>query len=246
MLQQFANLEDLSRAAADVFCHIARHAIDARGVCTVALSAGTTPRHLYRMLSGQPYRSLIGWAEVEFFWTDERAVPPTDNASNFKLVNELLIEPLGVSDGRVHRIAAEQPDLDSVARAYEDEIARVFNAQRSKVPPRFDFMLLGLGADGHTASMFPKTPAARETTRWVAEGRAPTTPVRRMTMTMPLVNQSRHITVLVAGAEKAEALAGVVRGPRDPDQLPAQLLQPVSGELLWLVDQAASALLERP
>ena len=181
----------------------------------VALSGGSTPRRLYELLAREPFRRQIPWASVEFFWGDERTVPPDHPDSNFRMANEVLLAPLGISPARIHRIEAERPDRDAAARAYETELARVLGE-----PPRLDLVLLGLGADGHTASIFPQTPAVRERVRWVVAHHVPALGADRITLTAPIINQAACVVFLVAGAEKATTAARVLHGPPEPDLLP--------------------------
>lgn len=236
------SVDDLARAGAAEFLECARDAEQARGRFVVALSGGSTPRRLYKFLAREPFRRQIPWASVEFFWGDERTVPPDhpDLESNFRMAKEVLLAPLGISPERIHRIEAERPDRDAAARAYETELARVLGE-----PPRLDLILLGLGADGHTASIFPQTLAVRERVRWVVAHHVPALGADRITLTPPIINRAACVVFLVAGAEKATAVARVLHGPREPDLLPAQLIAPEHGRLLWLLEREAARLLQR-
>ena len=234
------SVDNLARAGAAEFLECARDAEQARGRFVVALSGGSTPRRLYELLAREPFRRQIPWASVEFFWGDERTVPPDHPDSNFRMAKEVLLAPLGISPARIHRIEAERPDRDAAARAYETELARVLGE-----PPRLDLVLLGLGADGHTASIFPQTPAVRERVRWVVAHHVPALGADRITLTAPIINQAACVVFLVAGAEKATAVARVLHGPREPDLLPAQLIAPEHGRLLWLLEREAARLLQR-
>jgi 6-phosphogluconolactonase len=178
---------------------------------------------------------------VEFFWGDERAVPPDHRDSNYGMAREVLLDPLAIARERIHRIEAEQDDLDKAALAYETEIARVFRISPGDPPPAFDLVLLGMGKDGHTASLFTGTDAGVEPRRWVVVNDAPMASGKRVTMTPRILNAARHVLFLVAGAEKAETLARVLTGVRDPRHLPSQSIQPTSGTLMWFVDRAAAA-----
>jgi len=241
-LRQFLDLEELSHAAAGEFCRIGRDAVAARGRCAVVLSGGSTPRRLYELLALE-YRTQLDWTCVEFFWGDERAVPPDHKASNFGMVRDALLEPLAISRDDVHRIAGERTDLDAAARDYEADIALALGAPRDGQPPAFDVVLLGMGADGHTASLFPGSRAIDEVERWVVMQHGPPPGPDRVTMTPTILNAARHVLFLVAGSEKAEILARVLEGPHDPRRLPAQAIQPASGTVTWFVDRAAAACL---
>ena len=166
-IRLFADLEELSEAAAGEFCSIACQAIAERGRAVVTLSGGSTPRRLYELLATGRYRQRVAWDRVEFFWGDERAVPPDDSDSNYRMARQVLLEPLAIPAAHIHRIEGERNDLDAAALAYEREIARVFGVLPDGPPPAFDLVLLGMGTDGHTASLFPGTDAAGEASRWV-------------------------------------------------------------------------------
>ena len=241
MIRRFSNVEELSQAAAEEFCRIACDAIAARGRCTVVLAGGSSPRRLYELLGAESYRRQLEWDRVDFFWGDERAVPPDHQDSNFRMAREALLEPLAISQAHIHRIEAERDDRDAAARDYEDKIARVFGVPEGGAPPAFDLVLLGMGADGHTASLFPNTEALGETRRWVVSHHVPALATNRTTMTPRILNAARYLLFLVAGGDKADALARVLEGPRDPRRLPSQTIQPTSGVLMWFVDGTAAA-----
>lgn len=240
-VKRLADAEAVSRAAARGFVDLAVEALRRRGRFCVALSGGSTPRRMYGLLAHAPLRDKVDWTRVEFFWGDERAVPPDHPDSNYGLAGAALLGPLGVSPARIHRIEAERADLDAAARDYQGEIARVFGVDPAGSPPAFDLMLLGLGADGHTASLFPYSEALPERRRWVVSQSLPKLRSRRITLTPAIINQARAIRMLVAGADKAAALKAVLEGPADPERLPAQLVAPSAGSLVWLVDEAAAA-----
>jgi 6-phosphogluconolactonase len=232
--------EGVARAAAADFADLAREAVRARGRFTVALSGGSTPERLYQLLVEAPHRDRVPWSEVEFFWGDERGVPPDHPDSNYGLAAAGLLRKVPAAPERIHRIRGEGPDLDGAAQEYEAEIARVFGVPPGGPPPRFDLILLGMGSDGHTASLFPYSPALGEGSRWVVSHRVPGLAAERVTMTAPLLNAGWEIRVLVTGEDKASALRAVLKGPRDPDRLPAQLIAPGTGRVIWLVDEAAA------
>ncbi len=243
MIRQFADSSELFHAAAEQVCRIGLLSLETTGRFSLVLSGGSTPRGLYELLAQHPYRSQLDWKKVEFFWGDERAVPPDDPQSNYRMAREALLDRLNVLPEHVHRIRAEEPDLDKAAAHYEEEVERVLG----RVPgvgrraPHFNLFLLGVGQDGHTASLFPHTAALNETERWVVADDVAKLSAKRITMTPPLINKAHFITFLVSGSHKADVLAQVLQGPRDPQRYPAQLIHPLTGEVTWFVDRAASA-----
>jgi 6-phosphogluconolactonase len=236
----FADVESLDEAAAHEFVHCAREAVTARGRFTVALSGGSTPRRLYQLLAAEPFRTQVDWGRVEIFWGDERCVPPDHADSNYRMAREAMLSHLPIPDEHIHRLQGERADRDAAARDYEAVLARVFGARVGDEPPALDLNLLGMGTNGHTASLFPYTKALDEMTRWVVANFVPELHTDRLTMTRPMLNHSRQVLFLVAGADKAEPLAEVLTGPLDPKRLPAQLIQP-AGQLIWFVERAAAA-----
>jgi 6-phosphogluconolactonase len=233
--------EALSRAVAREFVELCRHAVDAQGRFILALAGGATPRRVYELLADQEYRRQVDWRRVEFFWGDERAVPPEHPDSNYGMAQAACLGKLNLRLEQVHRIQAEQLDRDGAARDYEREIARVVGGSPESAPPAFDLILLGMGADGHTASLFPYTEALREERRHVVRNYVPKLQAERITLTFPIINRAREIRVIVTGAEKAAVLRDVLEGPRDPERLPSQRLAPVTGRLTWLVDRTAAS-----
>ncbi|HWQ69019.1 MAG TPA: 6-phosphogluconolactonase [Patescibacteria group bacterium] len=220
---------------------IAEEAVARCGRFTVALAGGSTPKRLYSLLAAEPYCTRLSWREIHLFWGDERAVPAEHPDSNFGMARATLLSRVPIPLDRIHRMQAERADLDAAANEYEAEIARTFAAQSPGEPPAFDLVLLGLGTDGHTASLFPYTRALRETRRWVAPNYIPELKAHRLTLTASILNRAILILFLVSGVEKAAALQAVLEGPLDPERLPAQLIRPVAGRLVWLVDQAAAS-----
>jgi len=243
MVRRFATLEELSRAAAEEVCAVSRTAVQDRGRFVWALAGGSTPRRLYELVAELPRHDRIDWQRVEVFFGDERGVPPDHPESNLRLAKESLLDRVGLPPSCVHRIRGEEPDLQAEARRYQEEMAQVFGISSTQAPPALDLIVLGMGSDGHTASLFPGWPALDEEHRWFVASESPTTPSRRVTATLPLLNAARNVFFLVAGADKAVALHQVLGGPRDPRRLPAQLVVPV-GRLVWFVDQAAAAALD--
>jgi 6-phosphogluconolactonase len=244
LLRCFADVETLSHAAAMEFAQRAMEATAARHF-TVALSGGHTPKRLYELLAAAPYRLQVDWSRVEVFWGDERPVPADDPQSNYRMANAALLQHVPISAKQVHRMPAERPDRDVAAAEYEAEIARVFGVPAMGSPPAFDLILLGMGPDAHTASLFPETAALKEAKRWVLPNYVPKMNTYRMTFSVPLINQARCVFFLVAGADKAVPLGEVLEGPRDPERLPSQLIQPVHGPAMWFVDVAAAAQLQQ-
>ncbi len=236
-----ADAEAVSRAAAEEIVRCARKAVASRGRFILVLSGGSTPRRLYGLLAEPPFRKEVDWEHAEVFWGDERAVPPEHRDSNFGMAQSVLLARVPIPAERVHRIEAERKDLDAAAREYEAEIARTFAVPPGGEPPPFDLILLGLGPDGHTASLFPHTEAVRETRRWLVRNYVPKFNADRLTLTVPIINRAATILFLVAGVDKAAGLQAVLEGPPEPERFPAQLIRPTSGRLVWLVDEAAAS-----
>jgi 6-phosphogluconolactonase len=241
ILRDFADAEQLGQAAAEALVRVAATTIAAQGRFTWVLTGGHTPKRLYELLAAAPFKERIPWDKVEFFWGDERAVPPEHAESNFRLAHEALLNKLRLKEAQIHRMVAERADLENAAWDYQTEIARVFGIDPEGEPPSFDLILLGMGADGHTASLFPHTEAAKEETRWVTSNYVPKLDRFRMTFTARIINRAARVWFLVAGENKADALAQVLQGPGDPLRLPSQLVQPQEGELVWFIDAAAAA-----
>ena len=224
--------------AANRIVRLAHESIAAQGRFTIALSGGSTPRALYVLLASKEYRARIEWDRALVFWSDERCVPPHDADSNYHLAHETLLSKVPVPSGSVHRVMGEA-DPEHAAMLYEQIIRR--EVPSADDIPAFDLILLGMGLDGHTASLFPGTMALRETHRLVAANYVPQLNAHRITFTMPLVNAAANAMFLVAGGDKADALRAVLEGEFQPDALPAQMVRPGSGQLAWLIDRAAGA-----
>jgi 6-phosphogluconolactonase len=223
--------------AADLLVDLATKAIAERGRFTIALSGGNTPRPIYARLAAAEYVDRMEWRKVHVFFGDERCVPPDDTRSNYRMAREALLDQVPLPPEQVHRIQGEI-DPDQAALRYEQELRDLF---RTSMFPAFDLIYLGLGDNGHTASLFPGTAALREQTHWVVPQYVEVMMTWRVTFTVSLINAARHIAFLVAGAGKAEPLWRVLEGPYQPDVLPAQLIEPVSGQVHWLMDAAAAA-----
>ncbi len=239
-LQIFADLETLSHAVARQFAAIATQAVAAHRRFSVVLSGGGTPQTLYRLLAQQPYRDQLPWAQTHVFWGDERCVAPDHAQSNYYQARVALLNHVAILPNHIYRVQSELEPA-SAASDYAGQL-QIF-AARGQAWPRFDLVLLGMGNDGHTASLFPGPIAPAEQT---APTLAVTTayqgrPAKRVTLTPLVFNAARHIFFLATGASKAAALAAVLYGPHDPEQWPAQRIQPTQGSLIWFVDQAAAA-----
>ena len=235
-VQVFDDAEAVARGAAERFVELGQAAIDARGCFSVGLAGGSTPKRAYELLASEAYREQLNWSKVHIFFGDERCVPPDHSESNYRMANEALISRVSIPPPNVHRINGLG---DAVANAslYEDELRTFFN---SASWPRFDLVLLGMGDDGHTASLFPGTKALVEPRAWVVANWVEKFGAFRITLTAPAINHAANIAFLVTGATKAERLLEVLRGALDPEKLPSQLIQPLDGSLVWLVDKAAA------
>jgi 6-phosphogluconolactonase len=231
-----ADASELSRTAAAEFEHVARNAVQARDRFTVSLSGGSTPRGLYSRLA-QSSRNLP-WDKSYFFWGDERHVPPDDKDSNYRMVRETLLSQAPIPPDHVFRVHAETPDAARVAEEYERTIREFFVLKTGELP-RFDLVLLGLGPDGHTASLFPGSAALHEGSRLVVANWVEKFGHYRLTFTAPVINNAAEVMFLVSGAEKAPALQAVLYSDASAEEFPAKLIQPRNGRLIWLVDRAA-------
>jgi len=235
----------LYRAAADEFARLAQQASEAKGWFSVALAGGSTPKGLYALLANDvSLRGAIAWEQMHVFWGDERPVPPDHVDSNYRMAAAALLSKVPIPPQNVHRIHGEEPDPQAAARAYERDLRRFFAVPRGAFP-RFDLVLLGLGSDAHTASLFPGTAALDERERLTVANRVDKLDTTRITLTVPVLNNARRVVFLVSGADKAAALKTVVEGPYAPNDAPAQLINPNAGHVIWMVDRAAAQLLRR-
>jgi 6-phosphogluconolactonase len=242
-LQLVANAEALHRVAAERFVRHARAAVQASGRFTVALSGGSTPKAMYALLAlDQAMRREVPWSNVHFFWSDERHVPPDHPDSNYGMVRAQLLSKVPVPEVNVRRILGEHNDAAVIAQQYERTLQGFFHLSPSQLP-RFDLVLLGLGEDGHTASLFPGTTALHEKQRLVAANWVGRLHTHRITLTLPVFNNAACVIFLVAGEDKATALRAVLEEVPEPECLPAQRIRPRDGELVWLVDRPAARLL---
>ncbi len=244
-IQVVENAPALFRAAAEEFVRLAEESVRARGVFTVALSGGSTPKGLYALLaSDAPLGARVPWDKVHFFFGDERHVPPDHPDNNYRMAYESLLSKVPAPPWNTHRHATELKDAEQAA-AYSEQILRDFFRIRPGEIPRFDLILLGMGPDGHTASLFPGSDAVRERARLVAAPWVEKFKTHRVTLTPPVFNNAAAVIFLVSGADKAETLREVLEGDFQPDRLPAQIVRPESGTLLWLVDRPAGRLLKQ-
>lgn len=238
------DIDETVRIAAGQFTALARKiASDSKSV-NVALSGGGTPRRLFQMLAAEPFIGLVPWELIQFFWGDERNVPPGDPENNYSMARELLLSRVPVLSANIHRI----PTGDGTAIEAADLYQRTL---REKLPlchglPRIDYNLLGLGTNGHTASLFPRRPSIHERLRLVIADHVEEVNSWRVSLTAPVLNNAAQITFLVTGEEKADVVKLVIEGPRDSEATPAQLIAPTDGSLTWILDSAAARQLTRP
>lgn len=243
---------DLARAAAEFFTATVESAVATRRRARVAVSGGSTPRALFAALADPalPYCARIPWEALDLYWVDERCVPPTDPDSNYRMTRETLLDPLAknllalgraLPTAQIHRIEAELDPAVAAAR-YESELRNSFRLEGAETP-RFDLIALGLGPDGHTASIFPATEAIYNLTDLVTANLVPQKSTTRITLTWPVINQASRVFFLIAGTDKAATVHTVFSGPRAPDLYPAQLIRPANGILTLLLDRAAAAAL---
>jgi 6-phosphogluconolactonase len=234
----------LYREAAAEVARIAAEAVASSGAFSVALSGGSTPRGLYELLAGDPvFLRAVPWDKTHVFFGDERHVPPEDSESNYGMVRETLLSKVPVPPAQVHRIAGELPDTNRAAAEYGETLTAHFQLSPGEFP-RFDFALLGLGPEGHTASLFPGTPALEETSRLAVSTWVDKLHAHRITLTAPVFNAAANVAFLVAGKDKALVLKAVLEGPALIRLLPAQLIRPASGRLIFFADAEAAGRLD--
>jgi len=233
----------LARRAAQYFVEMVGEAVAGRGRARIAISGGSTPKATFELLAdqNQPWRNRMPWDSLELFWVDERCVPPEDAESNYRMTREALLDQVPLRPEQIHRIEGEL-EPEAAAIRYESELRGSFHLEGAD-SPRFDLVALGMGPDGHTASLFPHTVALHERTRLVTANHVPQKDVWRITLTWPVIDHASSVFFLIAGADKAKILNEVLTGPRDPERLPSQLIWPASGILTLILDKAAAALL---
>jgi len=242
---------ELALKAARRFARLADQYVIGCGRFTVALSGGSTPKAMFSVLAADPFLDTIPWSSIYFFWGDERCVPPDHPDSNFRMTHETLLSKVPVPQQNIFRVPAELPDSADAAEQYTATLTKFFladNSNRSGTAPlstlpRFDLVFLGMGPDGHTASLFPHTTALTAGDKIAVANYVEKFKTYRITLTAATINNARNVTFLAAGADKAETLKDVLEGPYQPDLYPSQLIQPRNGTLLWMVDEAAARLL---
>jgi 6-phosphogluconolactonase len=235
MIQVFASADVLADAVARHIVTCAANAVATTGRFTIALSGGSTPKAAYSRLGTRDSRLDLDWRLTHVVWGDERCVPPDDPRSNYRMAKEALLDRVPIPPDHIHRIKGED-DPESAAAEYERTLRSL-----AKSPSSIDLVLLGLGDDGHTASLFPGQAAVRETERWVVAVPPTTGDLWRITLTTPVLNFARNVTFVISGASKAARLQQVLEGPFTPDLLPAQAIRPLNGRLTWMIDQAVAS-----
>lgn len=233
----FDDAEAVARAVAHRFVELARESIDQHGHFSVALAGGSTPKRVYELLATDEFRDQIDWAHVHIFFGDERTVPPDHADSNYRMARAALLAHVPLPAENVHRMVGEG-DAVAHARLYEDELRSFFGDVQW---PRFDLIMLGMGDDGHTASLFPGSPALKEAQAWVTSNWVEKFNTFRITLSASAINHAAHVIFVVTGAGKADRLPEVLTGARDTDRLPSQLIHPLNGTLDWFTDRAATA-----
>jgi 6-phosphogluconolactonase len=231
--------QELFAAAAEEVMRSAKDAVDKRGRFTIALSGGSTPKSLYNLLATNA-RTTLPWDRMFFFFGDERHVPPTDPESNYRMADEAMLSKIPVAASNVFRFLAENPDADAAASAYEQTLKKFFALESGQFP-QFDLILLGLGPDGHCASLFPGTAGLQEKSKLVIANWVEKLKTSRLTLTLPVINAASCVAFLVSGTDKAPALKAVLEGDAPGDQYPSKLVHPSDGKLLWLIDRAAAS-----
>lgn len=239
MIRRFNDPESLSRAAADLFVQQAQAAVSERGRFSVALSGGHTPQRVYQLLAQPPWRDQTPWADVHVFWGDERCVAADDDRNNARMAHRALLAHVPVAPDHVHPIRCDGTPREGAER-YEELLRAHLSAEAAVL----DLVFLGLGQNGHTASLFPGSPVLEEKKRWAADVYVAEQKMYRVTLTPVMINTARVVTFLVFGRDKAQILRTVLEGPVDTRRLPAQLIRPLGGRLIWMVDRAASSQLE--
>jgi 6-phosphogluconolactonase len=238
-----ADANAIAQTAAAEFLEAAKEAVREKGSFSVALSGGSTPKALYGLLINNPVlQAMVPWRKIQFFFGDERHVPPDDTESNFRMATEAMLAKAPVDAKQVHRIKGEKRNAAQAAEEYEEDLRASFKLADGQLP-RFDLVLLGMGPEGHTASLFPGTKALREERRLAVSNWVGKLYTDRITLTPPVLNNAARVIFMVHGDEKAPALKAVLEGPYEPDQLPAQIIKPKEGKVLWLVDPSAAAML---
>ena len=244
MIKVFHNIEELNNFAAEKFVEIAKEAIEKRGQFTVALSGGSTPKSLFKLLSSDNFNDKVDWRKAFFFFGDERNVLPDNAESNFRMANENLFAPLKINSQNIFRWQTELENAEIIAENHEKSIIDFFKLTENDFP-RFDLILLGMGADGHTASLFPFTEALSVTDKIAVANKVEKLQTTRLTFTFPTINNAANIIFLVAGADKTAALREVLEGESAPQKYPSQNIKPLNGEFFWLLDAQCGKIIKQ-
>jgi len=237
ILKVSASTAEVTRATAELFVDCAAEAVRLRGVARIAISGGSTPKTVFQLIAAE-YAAKVPWDKLQLFWVDERCVPPDHPESNYGMTRAAMLSKVPLPAANVHRMEGEL-DPEEAASRYESEIRNTFRLEGAQTPT-FDLILLGLGPDGHTASLFPHTEGLNEMARICIANHVPQKDTWRMTLTWPVITQGREVAFLIEGVEKAEIVRTVFAGAYDPETYPAQLIRPASGKLLLLLDAAAA------
>jgi 6-phosphogluconolactonase len=238
-----ADANSIAQTAAAEFLEAASDSIREKGSFSIALAGGSTPKALYGLLASNPLlQAKVPWGKIQFFFGDERHVPPDHPESNFRMAKEAMLVKAPIDSRQVHRIKGEKREAAEAAMEYEDDLRASFGLAADQLPG-FDLVLLGMGPEGHTASLFPGTKALKEERRLVVSNWVGKLYTDRITFTPPVLNNAARVIFMVHGEEKAPALKAVLEGPYEPEQLPAQLIRPKLGKVLWLVDPSAASML---
>ena len=243
-IQIFPDVAAIAQQAATIFVNAAQQAVKEHGLFRVAMAGGSTPKTLYALLVSEPFRSQLPFDKMQLFFGDDRHVPPDHPDSNYRMVSENFISKTSIKPEQVFRMKTELQDTERAALEYEQILKTQF-ALKSGDLPRFDLMMLGMGNEGHTLSLFPGTTALRDNGRLVVRTWVGKLYTERITCTAPVANNSAAVLFMIAGADKAPALKAVLEGPYEPEQLPSQLIKPVNGKLFFLVDSAAGGMLTK-
>jgi 6-phosphogluconolactonase len=251
-IRVYKDATELAVKAARHFARLADQYVIGCGRFTVALSGGSTPKAMFELLAAEPFLSTIPWSQIYFFWGDERCVPPDHKDSNYRMTNEALLSKVPVPQANVFRIAGENPDPAKAAEDYSTQLRDFFLTGAGRLTtataplsmlPRFDLVFLGMGADGHTASLFPGTTALHAGEKIAVANYVEKFSAYRITLTAATINNARNVTFLAGGADKANTLKAVLEGASQPETYPSQLIHPGNGSLLWMIDEAAAAAL---
>ena len=239
-IHAYPNKEKLVAATTELAANCIEQAIKQNGLCNMALSGGNTPGGIFSLLASNPYRDRLDWSRLHLFWGDERMVPPEHQDSNFRLVQETLLDHIKIPDENVHRMRGEVTPEEAAA-----EYAELLHNHFEVSPPCFDLMLLGLGADGHTASLFPGTDAVEECERHVVAVFVPKLDAWRVTLTLPVLNAARKTLFLVSGKSKSEMVQRIMSNKQSAKEIPATMVNPQNGELHWMLDSDAMVLINK-